>query len=115
MSARLIDYHGEEVIVANTVDLTELRAVEAEMARQRDALHQSEKLGALGELLAGVAHELNNPLSVVVGQALLLKETAADKRTAERATKIGNAADRCACPAWMARACIGLSNGANRS
>jgi PAS domain S-box-containing protein len=96
VSARLIDYQGEEVIVANTVDLTERREVEAEMARQREALHQSEKLSALGELLAGVAHELNNPLSVVVGQALLLKETTTDRRIAERAIKIGNAADRCA-------------------
>jgi CheY-like chemotaxis protein len=33
---------------------------------------------------------------VVVGQALLLKETATDKRIADRAIKIGNAADRCA-------------------
>jgi PAS domain S-box-containing protein len=96
VSARLVDYQGEEVIVASILDLTERREVEAEMARQREALHQSEKLSALGELLAGVAHELNNPLSVVVGQALLLKETATDKRIADRAIKIGNAADRCA-------------------
>src|SRR3546814_19526811 len=65
------------------------------MARQRDALYQSEKLSALGALLAGVAHELNNPLSVVVGHAQLMKETAGDPRIVERATKIGNAADRC--------------------
>src|SRR3546814_2540196 len=76
--------------------LTERRRVAAEMARQRDALHQSEKLSALGELLAGVSHELNNPLSVVVGQALLMRETATDAKTAERARKIGEAADRCA-------------------
>ena len=96
VSARLVDYQDDEVIVASILDLTERREVEAEMTRQREALHQSEKLSALGELLAGVAHELNNPLSVVVGQALLLKETATDKRIAERAIKIGNAADRCA-------------------
>ena len=59
-------------------------------------MHQSEKLRALGELLAGVAHELNNPLSVVVGQSLLLKETATDDRIRKRADMIGNAADRCA-------------------
>ena len=96
MSGRLIDYKGEQVIVSSHLDLTERRAVEAEMARQREALHQSEKLTALGSLLAGVAHELNNPLSVVVGQALLLQETVSDPKIVKRATKIGAAADRCA-------------------
>ncbi len=96
VSSRMITFHGEEVIVSNTLDLTDRRAVEAQLARQREALHQSEKLSALGELLAGVAHELNNPLSVVVGQALLLKETVKDPALVERARKIGNAAERCA-------------------
>ena len=96
MSSRLIDYRGEEVIVSNLFDLTERRAADAQLARQREMLHQSEKLSALGELLASVAHELNNPLSVVTGQALLLQETCTDERTATRALKIGNAAERCA-------------------
>lgn len=96
LSARLIDYQGESVIVTSAFDLTERRAAEAEMARQREALHQSEKLGALGELLAGVSHELNNPLSVLVGQAAMLSETAPDDKTRERAEKISAAADRCA-------------------
>jgi len=96
ISSRLIEFQGERVIVSNTYDLTERRSVEAELASQRDALHLSEKLSALGELLAGVAHELNNPLSVVVGQALLLKEQTRDPKISERAAKIGNAADRCA-------------------
>ena len=95
VSAKIIDFQGEQVIVSNTADLTERKEVEGELTRQREALHQSEKLSALGELLAGVAHELNNPLSIVLGQALLLRETAGDDGTAERAAKIGNAADRC--------------------
>jgi PAS domain S-box-containing protein len=95
LTASLIEYQGEKMIVASAYDLTERRAVEEQMARQREALYQSEKLSALGALLAGVAHELNNPLSVVVGHAQLLKETAGDPRIVERATKIGNAADRC--------------------
>jgi len=96
VSARLIEYQGQRVVVSSVFDLTERRRVEAEMNRQREALHQSEKMSALGELLAGVSHELNNPLSVVVGQALLMRETATDAKTAERARKIGEAADRCA-------------------
>ncbi|HSH40665.1 MAG TPA: ATP-binding protein, partial [Arenicellales bacterium] len=96
ISARLIRFRGEDVVVSSTRDLTERRAVEAEMRRQREALYQSEKLGAMGQLLASVAHELNNPLSVVVGQSLLLQETAEEPHIVERAAKIGNAADRCA-------------------
>lgn len=96
VSSRLIEFQGEEVIVSHTFDLTDRIAMEDELSRQRESLHQSEKMRALGELLAGVAHELNNPLSVVVGQSLLLKETADDDRTRKRAERIGNAADRCA-------------------
>jgi len=96
ISARLIHFRGEDVIVSSTRDLTEQRSVEEQMRRQRDALYQSEKLSAMGQLLASVAHELNNPLSVVVGQSLLLQETTTEPRVIERASKIGNAADRCA-------------------
>jgi PAS domain S-box-containing protein len=95
VSAREIDYKGEKVIVATSVDLTQQHALEEEKTRQRDALYQSEKINALGGLLAGVAHELNNPLSVVVGQALLLSETVSDPKIQRRAERIGTAAQRC--------------------
>jgi PAS domain S-box-containing protein len=96
VSARMVEFEGEPAVVASIFDLTERRAVEEEISRQREALYQTEKLSALGSLLASVAHELNNPLSVVVGQALLLQETAEDPSISERAVKIGRAADRCA-------------------
>jgi len=81
--------------VGALVDITDRKRAEAELARQREALYQSEKLSALGSLLAGVAHELNNPLSVVVGQATMLEDGATDPKTTERAEKIRRAADRC--------------------
>ena len=81
--------------VGALVDITDRKRAEAELARQRETLYQSEKLSALGSLLAGVAHELNNPLSVVVGQATMLEDGATDPKTAERAEKIRRAADRC--------------------
>jgi PAS domain S-box-containing protein len=78
------------------IDITEQKQAEAELARSREALYQSEKLTALGSLLAGVSHELNNPLSVVVGQSTMLEEDAEGSLYAARAAKIRTAAERCA-------------------
>jgi len=76
-------------------DLSVAREAEAEIERHREALQQSEKMAAFGSLLAGVAHELNNPLSIVIGNALLLAEEMEGTALAERAQRVQTAADRC--------------------
>ncbi|HEX7886931.1 MAG TPA: ATP-binding protein [Phenylobacterium sp.] len=86
---------GDSVFVAYMRDITAQKLAEAELERSRDALHQAEKLAALGSLLAGVSHELNNPLSAVIGQAVMLEEDTAGTPLAERARKIRAAAERC--------------------
>ncbi len=95
-SARVVEFKGYPVVVTHFFDLTERVAMEGMMARQRETLHQSEKLSALGELLAGVAHELNNPLSVVVGHALMMQEEIREPASRARIEKIAGAAERCA-------------------
>ncbi|MGE3294442.1 MAG: PAS domain S-box protein, partial [Geminicoccaceae bacterium] len=95
-TSRLIEYEGQPAFVTSVVDLTERRAAEAEIQKQRETLHQSEKLAALGALLAGVAHELNNPLSVVVGYSSMLEELAQDAASRQRAARVHAAAERCA-------------------
>lgn len=82
-------------IVSVGLDISERKQAEAELSRHREALHQSEKLSALGSLLAGIAHELNNPLSVVVGRAIMLEEQLQDIAAAASVRKIRAAAERC--------------------
>ena len=68
-----------------------------ETVRDRTAkLVQSEKVAAMGSLLTGVAHELNNPLTVIVGSAQLLRLFANDPdAVARRVDSIEAAAERC--------------------
>jgi PAS domain S-box-containing protein len=77
------------------VDITAQKVAEEALIRSREALVQSEKLTALGSLLAGVSHELNNPLAVVVGEAILLEEDAENTPFAASARRIRKSADRC--------------------
>jgi signal transduction histidine kinase len=72
------------------------QTLEAQVQERTRQLLQSEKLATMGALLAGVAHELNNPLSVIAGQAGLLRQTVGAGPLGTRAEKIAKAADRCA-------------------
>jgi PAS domain S-box-containing protein len=58
-----------EGVVLSGRDVTDIKRLE-------EQLIQAEKLAAMGQMLAGVAHELNNPLTAVLGVTELLRERA---------------------------------------
>jgi len=70
-------------------------SLEASVREKTEQLLHTEKIATMGSLLAGVAHELNNPLSVVIGHAALLLQTSRDDRVRQRMEKIRAAAERC--------------------
>jgi signal transduction histidine kinase len=93
-------------VVIRVRNLLETRSLHAELRRRNQDLEaqvrertqqliEADRLTTMGNLLAGVAHELNNPLSVVSGHAAMFLEAAGDGPLRVRAEKIAIASDRC--------------------
>jgi PAS domain S-box-containing protein len=84
---------GSRYIVM-TLDIEEKKALEREAENQRVQMIQSAKLAALGEMAAGVAHEINNPLAIIAGLASRIKHVAAGASPDEVKSKIDSDSDR---------------------
>lgn len=65
-----------------------------DLRRTQAQLLQSEKMSAIGQLIAGVAHELNNPLTAILGYAQLLESEALEERCMDFVRKLLKQAQR---------------------
>ena len=74
--------------------LTRLQKAHDELTRSQEQLLQSQKLAAIGKLVSGVAHEVNNPLMAISGHTQLLLEDAEDGATKESLEVIYNETKR---------------------
>src|SRR5713101_7128911 len=65
-----------------------------DLRHTQEQLLQSEKMSAIGQLIAGVAHELNNPLTAILGYAQLLESEGLGERAADFVGKLFKQAQR---------------------
>ncbi len=84
--------------LATTIEKVQLyeetcRAYE-DLRRTQEQLLQSEKMSAVGQLISGVAHELNNPLTAILGYAQLLEGAGLDPQSADYVRKLFKQAQR---------------------
>lgn len=83
LSYSTIPANDERLIILLIRDLSTRKRLEDEKEEMQRQLYESAKLASLGELSAGVAHEINNPLNGVINFAQLLKDEPVERTNFE--------------------------------
>jgi PAS domain S-box-containing protein len=84
VSSSAIATDSERLIMLIVRDLSARKRLEAEKAEIQQQLFQTSKLASIGELSAGVAHEINNPLNGLINFAQLLQDEETDRPEFDR-------------------------------
>lgn len=84
-----IQYRGQPATLGNVVNITDRKRVQ-------EQLMTTDRLASIGELAAGVAHEINNPLTGIIGLSELILDTDVPPETREDLKTINAEARRTA-------------------
>jgi signal transduction histidine kinase/ActR/RegA family two-component response regulator len=88
VSRLMDDSAGEPGVVLVVSDMSQTRRMQMQLAH-------AEKMSSLGRMISGITHELNNPLTSIMGYAQLLRAQMPDGKVAERADMLESEARRC--------------------
>ena len=82
INSNVVEQFGKPVIIAVVRDISNRKRAEQESARIKDQYRQAQKVEAIGRLAGGVAHDLNNLLSPILGfgELLMIDFSPGDKR-----------------------------------
>jgi len=87
MSGTVIDLQGEPHTLNIARDITEIKRAESERMQVEAQLRHQQKLESIGTLASGVAHEINNPLNIVMNYAQLILDSAKQDSAVESNAK----------------------------
>ena len=94
-SAQMIPINNQTCILSSINDITDHKHAEAEKAQLEKQFHQAQKLESIGRLAGGVAHDLNNLLTPILGYSqMLLLDTAENDADETPLKEIVNAGKR---------------------
>jgi PAS domain S-box-containing protein len=97
VSAEVIEVAGQQYILSLVYDITERKRAEEQRKKLEEQLVQAQKMESVGRLAGGVAHDFNNMLGVIIGQAeLALKICASNDKLQHNLEEILNAGLRSA-------------------
>ena len=95
-SVASIDYQGRRAVMIAGIDITEQKRAEAVRKEAEQRSQIASRLATVGEMAAGIAHEINNPLTTVIGYTELLMQSDIPESIRKDLRFINNGAQRVA-------------------
>ena len=78
-TAQLIDFEGAPAVMSTCIDVTDRKIAEEQLRQKESELAHVSRLSTMGEMVAGIAHEINQPLSAIANFAVATSNTVASE------------------------------------